>query len=306
MSILSGPYFHDEDAAREQLERIVWPSGPHYPRCGAFDRLITVKGGGPGLRCCNHYAREFIVTVGTIFDRSKVPLNKHFQAAHPLAASKKGFSIHEVHRVLKITFKTAWFMEQRLREAMRELHPTSPIGGEGKTVEFDETHVGGKEKKKHVRKRHSMGGGAGKEIVLSLVARQGAVLSHHIPSVSDKTLRPILAEQIRANTSTVSDEGGARIGEEIPGHQTVNHSIGEYVRGDMHTNTMVGYFSILKRGIVGTYHLVGAQQLKRYLADLDSRYNERMALGMSDEACANKLIRGIVGKRPTYRYSFAG
>jgi transposase-like protein len=192
MSLLSQPHFHNKAAARARLEQIVWPNGAFCPRCGGFDRITEVKGGRAGLRRCGPCAREFTVTVGTIFERSKVPLSKWFQAAHLLAASKKGFSAHELHRVLKVTYKTAWFMEHRLREAMRELHPHKPLGGEGKTVEFDETYVGGKEKNKHASKRHSMGGGAGKEIVFSLVERRGGVRSHHIPPVSAKTLRPIL------------------------------------------------------------------------------------------------------------------
>ena len=304
MSLLSQPHFHNEAAAIARLEAIVWPQGPFCPRCGGFDRITPVKGARAGLRRCGPCKREFTVTVGTIFERSHVKLHKWFQAAHLIASSKKGFSAHQLHRTLKVTYKTAWFMEHRLREAMRELHPDKPLGGEGKTVEIDETYIGGKEKNKHRNKRHSQGGGSvGKEIVFSLVERGSSVRSHHVPSVNAKTLRPILDAQLDASSFVMSDDGGARIAHEFPGHQSVNHSIGEYVRGEVHTNTIEGFFSIMKRGITGVYHRVSQQHLKRYLAEFDFRYNERAALGINDEARADRLIRGIVGKRLMYKDS---
>ena len=303
MSLLSQPHFHNEAAAIARLEAIVWPQGPFCPRCGGFDRITTVKGGRAGLRRCGPCKREFTVTVGTIFERSHVRLHKWFQAAHLMASSKKGISAHQLHRTLKVTYKTAWFMEHRLREAMRELHPDIPLGGEGKTVEIDETYIGGKEKNKHLRKRHGLGGGVGKEIVFSLVERGGRVRSNHVPSVSAKTLRPILDAQLDAASFVMSDDGGARIAHEFPGHQSVNHSIREYVRGEVHTNTIEGFFSIMKRGVTGVYHHVSPQHLKRYLAEFDFRYNERAALGISDEARADRLVRGIVGKRLMYKDS---
>jgi transposase-like protein len=270
MSILSEPHFHNEAAAFARLEAIVWPNGPFCPRCGGFDRVTTVKGGRMGLRRCGPCKREFTVTVGTLFERSHIPLHKWFQAAHLLASSKKGISAHQLHRTLKVTYKTAWFMEHRLREAMREGHFGAMLGGEGKTVEIDETYIGGKDKNKHANKRKSRGG-MDKEIAFSLVERGGKVHSHHVPTVSAKTLRPILEGQIHAATKVYSDDGGARVGTDFAQHGTVNHSIGEYVRGDVHTNTIEGYFSILKRGITGVYHHVSPQHLKRYLAEFDFR-----------------------------------
>jgi transposase-like protein len=302
MSILSAPHFHNEAAAIARLEGIVWPKGPHCPRCGGFDRITDVKGARMGLRRCGPCKREFTVTVGTIFERSHVKLHIWFQAAHLMATSKKGISAHQLHRTLQVTYKTAWFMEHRLREAMREGHFV--MGGEGKTVEIDETYVGGKEKNKHRNKRvQGANSGIGKEAVFSLVERGGSVRSHHVATVSIKNLAPILNEQLHAATNVMSDGGGARFGSMFASHQTVNHSIGEYVRGDVHTNTIEGYFSVLKRGIMGTHHHVSPKHLKGYLAEFDFRYNERMALGVSDEARTTKALRGIVGKRLTYRDS---
>ena len=303
-SILSAPHFHNKAAAIVRLEAIIWPDGPFCPRCGGFDRITRVKGARPGLRRCGPCNREFTVTVGTVFERSHVPLHKWFQAAHLLGSSKKGISAHQLHRTLGVTYKTAWFMAHRLREAMRLLYPAVKLGGDGKTVEIDETYVGGKEKNKHHSKRQNLGtGGVGKEIVFALVERGGAVRSHHVPTVSGKTLRPILKAQIHEASVLMSDDGGARIGHDFARHAAVNHSIGEYVRGDVHTNTIEGYFSILKRGITGVYHHVSPQHLKRYLGEFDFRYSARAGLGVDDVARTERMLRGIVGKRLTYRDS---
>lgn len=306
MSILSAPHFHNETAAIARLEDIVWPQGPFCPRCGGFDRITPVKGGRAGLRRCGPCKREFTVTVGTIFERSHVKLHKWFQAAHLMASSKKGISAHQLHRTLKVQYKTAWFMEHRLREAMRELNPTEPLGGEGKTVEMDETFIGGLEKNKHRSKRQHKGtGGVGKEAVYALVERSGSVRSHHVPAVTADNLKPIIEAHIDGATIVYTDEGATSkgLGRLFEKHESVNHSIGEYVRGDAHTNTIEGYFSILKRGIHGVYHHVSQQHLKRYLAEFDFRYNERAALGVNDQARADRLIRGIVGKRLMYKDS---
>lgn len=304
MSILSEPHFHNEVAARAMLEAIVWPDGPVCPHCGGVERITIVKGGRAGLRRCGQCKREFTVTVGTVFERTRVELHKWFQAAHLMASSKKGISAHQLHRTLGVTYKTAWFMAHRLREAMRELHPTLLLGGDGKIVEIDETYVGGKEKNKPLGKRDRRAiGGKGKEIVFALVERGGNVRSHHVPSVSADTLRPILKQQIDWASRLMSDDGGARVGREFPRHQSVNHSINEYVRGDVHTNTIEGYFSIMKRGITGVYHHVSPQHLKRYLAEFDFRYNHRQAIGVNDQRRTAKALAGISGKRLMYRDS---
>lgn len=312
MSVLSKPYFHDEEAAYAKLEAIIWPEGPVCPHCGCMGRIYKMTANAEkririGLHKCGDCRKQFTVKVGTVFESSHVKLNLWFQAAYLMASSKKGISAHQLHRTLGVTYKTAWFMAHRLREAMATVG-MEPMGGEGKWVEADETFVGGKEKNKHVgsRKRGNIGG-RGKEIVFSLVERGGKVRSHHVPSVTAKTLRPILVAQLDAKTYLMTDDAGQyrNMPKDFPAHQTVNHSIDEYVRGEAHTNTVEGYFSILKRGIVGTFHHVSQQHLKRYLAEFDFRYNERESLGVNDGQRTTHVLRGITGKRLTYRGSYA-
>jgi len=305
MNVLSKPEFHNADKAREWLETELWPDGPICPHCGVLDKATELKGKAhrPGVYQCNACREQFTVTVGTLYERSKVPLNKWLAATHLMMASKKGMSALEIGRLLGLSKKTAWFLCHRIRESLRQTI-LEPMGGKGKIVEIDETFVGGLEKNKHRSKRKHVGtGGAGKEAVFSLVERGGRVQSHHVASVTAKTLRPIIRAQVDGKTLVMTDEGGTAksLGKEFKKHGMVNHSIGEYVRGDIHTNTIEGYFSILKRGVVGTYHHVSQQHLKRYLAEFDYRYNEREALGVTDEMRMKKSIPGIVGKRLTYR-----
>jgi transposase-like protein len=308
MADLTNPIFTDEDAARRHFEATRWPDGPYCPLCGGTDRVKPFGGKsmGPGWYYCGSCRRKFTATMGTVCERSHIPLTKWLLAMHLMSASKKGISAHQLHRMLGVTYKSAWFMAHRIREAMRQLHlnPPEPMGGEGKTVEIDETFVGGLEKNKHAKKRKHVGtGGAGKEAVFSLVERGGKVRSHHVAAVTAATLRPILKVHVHEATSVMTDEGATdkSIGRDFKKHGTVNHSIGEYVRGDIYTNTVEGYFSILKRGIYGTYHHVSQQHLKRYLCEFDFRYNERVALGVNDVERAEKAVRGTVGKRLTYQ-----
>jgi transposase-like protein len=304
---LTAAIYNDEDAAWEHYEKSRWPDGPVCPHCGSIDSATKMQGKTTrrGLYNCRDCDKPFTATIGTIFEDSHIPMHKWLLAMRLMASSKKGISAHQLWRTLGLgSYRTAWFMAHRIRESMRELHPQDfgPLGGEGKTVEMDETYIGGKEKNKHRKKRLNRGaGGAGaKEIVFSLVERGGSVRSHHVPTISAKTLRPILKEQLNKASKLYSDDGGARVGQEFAGHASINHSIGEYVRGEVHTNTIEGYFSILKRGITGTYHHVSPQHLKRYLAEFDFRYNERMALGVTDSVRAEKVLHGVVGKRMTY------
>jgi transposase-like protein len=300
---LNNKIFQDAEKAREWLETLLWPEGPVCGHCGVVNRAKALAS-RPGLYQCNACRKQFTVTVGTVFERSHIALNKWLMAAFLMCASNKGMSAHQMHRMLGITYKSAWFMCHRLREAMRPMMGTEPMGGEGKFVEADETYVGGKEKNKHVGKRKKGNiGGVGKEIAFALVERGGKVRSFHVPEVSAKTLRPILVSQISRKSSLMTDDAGQyrNMGEEFFRHETVNHGANEYVRGDAHTNTIEGYFSILKRGIVGTYHHVSPQHLKRYLGEFDYRYNERSSLGVDDNERTSKVLQGIVGKRLTYR-----
>ncbi len=303
---LTNPIFTDLEAARKHFEAIRWPNGAHCPFCGVYDRVAPLGGTsmGPGWYHCKDCRKKFTAAVGTIYERSHIPMTKWLLATHLMCASKKGISAHQLHRMLGLPYKTAWFMAHRIREGMRELNPTTKLGGGGKTVEADETYVGGKEKNKHRSKRDSKNiGGMGKEPVFALVERGGKVRSQHVEAVSAETLQPILSAQLDAASALMTDgEGQYRIlGRMFARHEAVNHGIGEYVRGDAHTNTIESYFAILKRGITGTYHHVSQQHLKRYLGEFDFRYNERSKLEVDDVSRATKAVRGVVGKRLTYK-----
>jgi transposase-like protein len=304
-SALNHPIFQSPEKARQWLEGHLWGDQPVCGYCGSVGNA-TAMASRPGQWQCNakECRKQFTVTVGTLFERSHIPLNKWLLAAFLMCSSKKGISAHQMHRMFGITYKSAWFMCHRIREAMRDCKFPGPLGGDGKIIEADETYIGGKEKNKHVGKRNKRNiGGAGKEAAFALVERGGKVRSFHVPEVSGKTLRPILVAQVSRKSALMTDEGGQyyHVGKEFDRHETINHSADEYVRGDAHTNTIEGYFSILKRGIVGTYHHVSQQHLKRYLAEFDFRYNERAALGVDDKERAERLLKGIVGKRLTYR-----
>jgi transposase-like protein len=306
---LQNPIFNDETAARDALEAVRWPHGPICPHCGNADpeTMPLVEGKKhshrSGLRYCNACKGQFTVTVGTVFERSKIPLSKWWLATHLLGSSKKGISAHQLHRMLGVTYKTAWFMAHRIREAMKDMNP-SPLGGEGKVVEADATYIGGKEKNKHLSKRDGRRiGGMGKQIVHTLVERNGRARSEHVANVTGKTLRPILVKNVSRKSSLMTDTHGGymEVGKEFARHEMVDHGKDEYVRGDAHSNTAEGFFSILKRGIVGTYHHVSEAHLHRYLAEFDFRHNTRTALGVNDKQRANAIMEAIEGKRLTYR-----
>jgi transposase-like protein len=296
---LQAPAFTDENAAREAMEAVLWPHGPVCPRCGSMDRIgkMTAKSARPGLHYCGGCKRQFTVTVGTIFERSKVPLSKWWLAIHLMASSKKGMSAHQLHRMLGVTYQTAWFMEHRIREAMRSGSFLPPVGGAGKTVEIDETFIG---QKKDVPKRR---GYAHKHAVLTLVERGGEARSFHVDGTSAKDVLPVLKANIAAETRVVTDEAGqyAHLNEEFAKHEFVTHGGGEYVRGDVHTNTLEGFYSVFKRGMKGVYQHCAEKHLHRYVAEFDFRYNHRSKLGIEDVGRAAKLVRGAKGKRLMYR-----
>jgi transposase-like protein len=298
--------YTDENAAREHLENLNWPDGPICPHCGTVNEATKLAGKStrPGVYKCRPCQKPFSVTVGTLFERSKIKLNDWVHAVDLYTASKKGFSAHQLHRTLNVTYKTAWFMAMRIREAMAPKMKAGPLGGPGKIVEADTTYVGGKESNKHRNKRNSKNiGGKGKQIVHTLVERKGQARSNHIANISSKTLRPILVEQVSRKSSLMTDTAGGYmdVGKEFERHEMVDHGAGEYVRGDAHSNTVEGYFSIFKRGVYGVYHHISEAHLKRYLAEFDFRYNERSALGVTDAMRAETALKGIVGKRLMYR-----
>lgn len=306
---ITNPIYSDENKAREHLESIQWPNGPFCPHCGNADQARITKLMGkstrPGVYKCKECRKPFSVTVGTVMERSHIPLTKWLLAMHLMTSSKKGLSAHQLHRMMGITYDSAWFLAHRIREAMAPLKSeTGPLGGEGKIVEADTTFVGGKEKNKHASKRDGGKiGGMGKQIVHTLVERNGRARSHHIANVTGDTLRPILFTQVDRKSTLMTDTAGGyhKLGKQFARHEMVDHGKEEYVRGDAYSNTVEGYFSILKRGLIGVYHHVSEAHLKRYLAEFDFRYNARSALGVGDTERAEMLVAAIRGKRLTYR-----
>ena len=307
MCDLTAPEFTDETLARQKIEETRWPNGPVCVHCGGVDRIYPIKADPTkkireGLYKCGDCDSQFTVTVGTVFEGSRIPLNKWLMAIHLMCASKKGISSKQLQRMLGVTYKTAWFMSHRIREAMRE-DGRDLLGGGGKKVEVDETFWGNKKPRGQKKGR----GYHHKEKILSLVEREGRARSFHVVSVTAKTLRPIMEEQIAADSYIMTDDAGQYahtskpLTDNFTAHGVVKHSIGEYVRGDIHTNTIESYFAIMKRGLVGTFHHVSAEHLKRYLSEFDFRYNYREKMGFSDRERANMVLKGIEGKRLTYR-----
>jgi hypothetical protein len=232
----------------------------------------------------------------TVMERSHIALHKWLQGFHMMASSKKGVSAHQLHRMLCITYRSAWFMEHRIREAMRA-GGLAPMGGPGTIVEIDETFIGNKA---DMPKRR---GFAHKHAVLSLVERGGKVRSFHVAGTSAAHLVPILRANITKETAVMTDEAGqyAHLGKEFASHEFVNHSAGEYGRGDVHTNTLEGYYSIFKRGMKGVYQHCSEKHLHRYVAEFDFRYSNRSKLGIEDVERSEKAISGAAGKRLYYQ-----
>ena len=288
------PRFQNEDKAREHLERIRWGDAPFCPHCGSTDcTRLEGKRHRKGLLQCNDCREQFTVTVGTLFERSKIPLHKWLLATHLLCASKKGMSAKQIERMLGVTYKTAWFMCHRIREAMNQ--PAGPLGGDpSKIVEADETFVGGSKMNRLNKKA------APKKVVVTLVERGGHARSFHVANIHANTLRPLLFQHADRLSTLMTDESPAytRAGEAFWSHQTVNHRTFEYARGNWHTNTAENFFSIFKRGVIGTYHHLSAAHLHRYCAEFDFRYNTRED---TDAERSDLCLSGIYGKRLTYR-----
>src|SRR6202162_5542563 len=301
---LRSAIFHDDNAAREHLERVLWPFGPVCPRCGVMgDRITKLSGHStrPGVYKCKDCRKPFSVTVGTVMERSHIPLSKWVFAAHLMAASKKGFSAHELHRVMDISYEGAWFLFHRLREAADNKNETGPLGGDGGAVEIDEAYIGGKEANKHAYKRKNVRGGVkGKMPVVSLVERDGHTKSFHVARVNWRTLRPIMVKHVRRDTHLMTDKAQIypALARDFARHSAVSHKDQEYVRDDVHTNTVESHFALFKRGVYGTFHHISEAHLARYLAEFDFRANTR---DMSDGERRAALLYAAKGKRLLYR-----
>lgn len=314
MAAYTDAHFNNEEAARATLERVLWPQGPECPHCGVVNHAYA-KPSRPGVwRCAEAECRkDFTVTMRTVMERSKIPLHKWLLAFHLFTASKKGFSAHQLHRTLGITYRSAWFMAHRVREAMRA-GGLGPMGGPGGIVEADETYFGnvpeGTRRVSPQRRgrpftRKGKSGPGGKRAIVSLVERGGNVRSFHVAVADGATVAKIVNENVHRETRLHTDESKlyTKVGANFKAHETVVHSAKEYARGDVTTNTVEGFFSIFKRGMKGVYQHCGEKHLHRYLAEYDFRFNHRVALGFNDGDRAALAVKGAAGKRLTYRYS---
>ena len=299
MSVLSRTYFHDEAAAFAHLESVLWADGVACPHCNSLGKHYDLRKTRIGLRKCQDCRKQFTVKVGTVFESAHIPLHKMLQAVYLMCASKKGVSAHQLHRILGITYKSAWFLCHRIREAMRS-GDLSPMGGPGSTgfVEADETYIGKKD-----GLRRNKRGPAHKLAVLSLVERGGSVRSFHMDRVTSKDVHRIVRENVSREAHLRTDAANhyRKVGPDFASHEYVEHAKEEYVRGDAHTNTVEGFYSIFKRGMKGVYQHCGEKHLHRYLAPFDSRYNNRSAPNVDDTQRSRNALSGIVGKRLTYK-----
>lgn len=298
---ITNPIYNDPDAARAHLESIRWADGRFCPHCEAYEGTVEVKGKKKshrdGLYYCNNCKKQFTVTVGTIFERSKVGLHKWVLAYQLMAASKKGMSAHQLHRMLGVTYKTAWFMAHRIRETMRD-DVLPPMGGPGGAVQADETYFGTKDayrgKPWKEKKGHSK-----KMSVVSLV-HDGKSRTFHVARADVPTIRDILVTNIRRESELHTDESRLYVkpGAEFKVHRSINHSAGEYVRRDgVTTNNVENYFSIFKRGMRGVYQHCKEKHLQRYIDEFDFRYSNRE---LTDAERANLALRQAEGRRLTY------
>jgi transposase-like protein len=309
MSVLNRNHFYDEKAAFAYVESVLWPQGPVCPHCGSMERAYKLEGvrskpseKNPegverfGLYKCGECRKQYTVRKGTIFEESHCPLHKWLQAIHLICSSKKGISSHQLHRVLEVQYKTAWFLSHRIRESMRNGDLT-PFGGGGSPVEIDETYIGLEPGTKMTR------GVKNKMKILSLVDRNtGRARSFVVDNTKLATLLPIIKENIAKEAVVLTDESNTyySLKNHFSQHEHVRHSIGEYVYGPIHTNTIEGFFSIFKRGMKGVYQHCSKKHLHRYMAEFDFRYTNRMANGFDDSRRADRLLSQVVGRRLTY------
>lgn len=311
--MFNAPHFQNHDEARKYLEALRWGGEPVCPHCGTVGKHYANKS-RPGVWRCHEPScrKDFSVTTKTVMESSHIKLHIWLQAFSLITASKKGMSAHQLHRSLKITYKSAWFLCHRIREAMRTGGLATPMGGEGQVVEADETYFGDIPEAKRpkftksgrpVSKDTRGGPTRRKRTIVALVERGGGVRSFHVPTAHADGVASIVRENIARETPLHTDESKIyhRVGKEFKAHETVNHSAYEYARGEVTTNSVEGYFAIFKRGMKGVYQHCGEKHLHRYLAEFDFRFNNRTALGVTDGERADLAIKGIEGKRLTYR-----
>jgi transposase-like protein len=299
-SMFNAPHFQSSEAAREYLEALRWGSERVCPHCGTVNESFATKKVGV-YRCrAKECRKDFSVTTKSVMESSHIKLNVWLQAFFLMTSSKKGMSSHQLHRALGITYKSAWFLTHRIREAMRSGGLLPPMGGAGKTVEADETFIG---KNAFSPKGRKKPGVAFRNIVLTLVERGGSARSFPIDTHTLTEITEIVRANVHRETAINTDEGKwyNELGEHFASHDTVNHSQDEYVRGDITTNTVEGYYSIFKRGMKGVYQHCSEKHLHRYLSEFDFRYSNRVALGVNDGERADLAIKGAAGKRLTYR-----
>jgi len=305
---LSDPVYSDENAARAHLEALRWPNGASCPLCGGVDKVKALQGKsmGPGWYWCGSCGDKFTVRVGSVFERSHIPLHKWLLGFRLMASSKKGISAHQLHRTLGIAYKSAWFMAHRIREAMAD-NDQAPMGGDGSPVEVDEAYIGGSgyELKTTAAgsKWQSKRGHGDKMMVVTLVERGGRARSVKVDNMTAETVSNIIARNVRQDSRLMTDESSVYrgIGRKMGSHETVHHKRKEYARGDVTTNTVEGYFSIFKRGMKGVYQHCSERHLQRYLSEFDFRYSNRAALDIDDGERTALAIKGAEGKRLTYR-----
>ncbi len=311
---LAAPKFSDEDAARAHLEHVRWPDGPFCPHCGTVN-VLRMEGNAhrPGLFHCRDCKEQFSVTVGTVMERSHIPLHKWVLAVHLLTASKKGMSSHQLSRMLSVTYKTAWFLSHRIREMMSDTQ-RGPIGGEGKVVEADEAYHGKRETPIPSEQRRGRpftkagkSGGREKRPIFALVERGGEARAFHMKHVTGKNIRAALVTSADRKSRLHTDESNLypAVGKEFAKHETVLHAAKEYARGKgdalVTTNSVEGFFSVFKRGLTGVYQHRGEQHFQRYIDEFTFRYDNRSKLGVEDDARALIALRGAEGKRLTYQ-----
>ncbi len=302
MADIYAPEFTNEEAAIAHLEQSRWADGVVCPHCGSVSVTRMAGKTQAGYFQCNDCRDKFTCRTGTVMERSHIPVHKWLLAIHLMSASKKGMSAHQLHRMLGITYKSAWFLAHRIREAMTDTK-ADPLGGEGKSVQADETYIGNSSKRaKGYKKGHSH-----KEQIVALVEPGGKARAIHVKSATKNSVREILVTNASRKSELHTDQSRIydQVGQEFAAHKTVNHSWngrGEWVGKDgQTTNAAENFFGIFKRGMVGTYHKCDAQHLQRYVTEFEFRFNNRIGLGITDKMRAETLLKGIEGKRLTYR-----